>query len=132
MIAIVKLRLPLFLRLVLVVALAGYMLPTVSFAMHGTVGASFATMTAQLAQTSSHTHDLASGNHEHDDDDDVSEHHSDNAAQDCCTDFCLNLALVSEASEIHRNGTSPVLKSRDAARVVVEPISLNRPPQFRA
>ena len=60
-IAIAAHRLMFHLRLALIAALAGYMLPTVSFAMHGDFAASYAQKTPSADVHAAHSHDAGTG-----------------------------------------------------------------------
>lgn len=127
-------RLMTFVRLVLVAALALYTLPTASLAMHGDMGASYAAQRTSEMAAHVHEADHAHGNGAHvhgamgDHHTASADHHQQNADQDCCSDFCLNLALVSGTPEFGRVTSSPVLVHANDTRVTAEPILINRPP----
>jgi len=128
-IAIAAHRLMFFLRLALVAALAGYMLPTVSFAMHGNVAASYVQQSAQADEHAVHSHDGSGAVHDHGDQ--TADHHKNTAKQDCCSSFCLNMAVVGEAPQFRAVKASAALDYTNDQRVFAEPIGLNRPPAFR-
>lgn len=127
-IAIAAHRLMFFLRLALVAALAGYMLPTVSYAMHGDVAASYSAQDLQ-ADEHVHSHDGAGVVHDHGDQ--TADHHKNTSNQDCCSSFCLNMAVVGDATEFRAVKASAALDYTNDLTVFAEPIGLNRPPAFR-
>lgn len=129
MIAIAAHRLMFFLRLALVAALAGYMLPTVSYAMHGDVAASYASQAVQVDEHAIHLHDGAGVLHDHGDQ--TADHHKNTSKQDCCSSFCLNMAVVGDAPQFRALKASPTLDYTNDLTVFAEPIGLNRPPAFR-
>lgn len=129
MIAIAAHRLMLFLRLALVAALAGYMLPTVSYAMHGDVAASYSAQAEQADEHAAHSHDGSGGLHDHGDQ--TADHHKNTSKQDCCSSFCLNMAVVGDAPEFRAVKASAALDYTNDLMVFAEPIGLNRPPAFR-
>lgn len=129
MIAIAAHRLMFFLRLALVAALAGYMLPTVSYAMHGDLAASYASQAVQADKHAAHSHDGAGVLHDHGDQ--TADHHKNTSKQDCCSSFCLNMAVVGDAPQFRAVKASPSLDYTNDLMIFAEPIGLNRPPAFR-
>lgn len=129
MIAIAAHRLMFFLRLALVAALAGYMLPTVSYAMHGDVAASYVQKAASAHEHAAHSHDGAEAVHDHGDQ--TADHHKNTSKQDCCSSFCLNMAVVTDAPQFCVVKVSSALDFTNDLLVFAEPIRLNRPPAFR-
>lgn len=125
-IAIAAHRLMFFLRLVLVASLAGYMLPTVSFAMHGDFAASYAQKVAPADAHAAHSHDAAGSVHNHGDQ--TADHHKNTSQQDCCSNFCLNMAVVDNAPEFRAVGASAALDYTNDLLVFAEPIGFTRPP----
>lgn len=125
-IAIAAHRLMFFLRLALVASLAGYMLPTVSFAMHGDFAASYAQKAASADSHASHSHDAAEAVHDHGDQ--TADHHVNTSKQDCCSNFCLNMAVVDNTKEFLAVSVSASLDYTNDLMVFAEPIGFNRPP----
>jgi hypothetical protein len=119
-------RLMFFLRLALVASLAGYMLPTVSFAMHGDFAASYAQKAGSADSHASHSHDAAEAVHDHGDQ--TADHHENTSKQDCCSNFCLNMAVVDNATEFLAVRVSASLDYTNDLMVFAEPIGFNRPP----
>jgi hypothetical protein len=126
------------LRLALVAALAGYMLPTVSYAMHGDVAASYASQAVNTDEHAAHSHGGTTMDHDHGDmamdhgkADPVGDHHKNTSKQDCCSSFCLNMAVVGDAPEFRAVKASSALDFTNDLLVFTAPIGLNRPPAFR-
>lgn len=137
MTAITLYRLMLFVRLALVVALAAYTLPTVSFAMHGDMAASY--VSKGTSGNAQHVHEASHSEkgdaHIHGDDARQSasaNHHGKNAKEDCCSDLCLNAAIVGECQFPHLVSTSFVRVFFDDNDVFGQLQSLHRPPSIRA
>ena len=137
MIAIAAHRLMFFLRLALVAALAGYMLPTVSYAMHGDVAASYASQALLADEHTAHSHGMTT-DHDHGDmamghgkGDQTADHHKNTSKQDCCSSFCLNMAVVGDAPQFRAGKASAALDYTNDLMVFAEPIGFNRPPAFR-
>lgn len=128
-IAIAAQRIMVYLRLALVAALAVYMLPTVSFAMHGDAAASYVQTTASAHEHAAHSHDGAEAVHDHGGQ--IADHHKNTPKQDCCSNFCLNMAVVGDAPQVRAVRCSAVLDFTNDLRVFAEPIGLTRPPAFR-
>lgn len=128
MIAIAAHRLMFLLRLALVAALAGYMLPTVSLAMHGDVAASYGSRAVQTEKHATHSHSGVTMGHDHAD---QADHHKNTSKQDCCSSFCLNMAVVGDAPQFGAVKASAALDYANDLPVFAEPIGLNRPPACR-
>ena len=129
-IAIAAYRLMFFLRLALVSSLAGYMLPTVSFAMHGDVAATYAPQAVQTDEHAGHFQDSTGTVHDHGDQ--TADHHKNTSKQDCCSSFCLNMAVVADAPQFSPLKASITRGHTNDLRVFAEPIRLIRPPASRA
>lgn len=125
-VAIAAYRLMFFLRLALVAALAAYMLPTVSFAMHGDFAASYSQKVATADAHAAHSHDAAGAAHDHGNQ--TPDHHSNQSNQDCCSNFCLNMAVVDDALQFSAVKASIARGHTNDLRVFAEPIRLHRPP----
>jgi hypothetical protein len=128
-------RLMFFLRLALVAALAGYMLPTVSYAMHGDVAASYAAQALKTDEHATHSHGGVMTDHDHGDmamdhsnRDQTADHHKNTPNQDCCSSFCLNMAVVDNITEFRAVRVSAALDYTNDLMVFAEPIGFNRPP----
>jgi hypothetical protein len=124
------------LRLALVAALAGYMLPTVSYAMHGDVAASYVSQTVKADEHAAHSHGDMTMDHgdmamDHDGHDQTADHHKGSSKQDCCSSFCLNMAVVGDAPQFRAVKASAALDFTNDLLVFAAPIGLNRPPAFR-
>lgn len=130
MIAIAAHRLMYLLRLTLVVALAGYMLPTVSFAMHGDVAATYAQQSASVDAHAAGSHDTAEAAHEHGDQ--TADHHKTPSKQDCCSNFCLSFAVIGDSPQLRVLRASPARVFTNDQLVFAAPIGFIRPPAFRA
>ena len=128
-IAIAAHRLMFHLRLALIAALAGYMLPTVSFAMHGDFAASYAQKKPPADVHAAHSHNAAGAVHDHGDQ--IADQHNNTSKQDCCSSFCLNMAVVGDAPEFRAVRASAALDYTNDLMVFSEPIGHNRPPAFR-
>lgn len=128
MIALAANRLMFYLRLALVAALAGYMLPIVSFAMHGDVAASYSQQMAFAKNDSAHSHDETAAVHDHGDQ--AAEHEHIQSNQDCCSNLCLNMAVVADSPQLSVLRTSIAIDFTNDQRVFAEPIGLIRPPCF--
>ena len=130
-IAIAAHRLMFFIRLALVASLAGYMLPTVSFAMHGDAAATYVKQTPSVDGHAAHSHDDMGMNTVHDHGNQTSDHHSNQSTQDCCSNFCLNMAVVADAPMFSALKASVIRGHTNDLHVFAEPIGFNRPPAFR-
>ncbi len=130
-------RLILLLKVALVAALAGYTLPSASLAMHGSSSASYVAASvagspdpAHAAHVSAFSHDHGgSGGHHAEE---ASAEAGKNLTQDCCSDYCLSLALVGDGPVFRFDRTPLPVSFADDERVFAAPIGFNRPPAFRA
>jgi len=68
---------------------------------------------------------------EHGKTDPTVDHHKNTSKQDCCSSFCLNMAVVGDAPQFRAVKASPALDYTNDLTVFAEPIGLNRPPAFR-
>lgn len=111
-------------RLVIVVSLAGYSLPTASAAMHG------AWSDVEVSGSSDH-HEIASGEDAHGD-----HHHSspDDAQKlaktNCCKGFCVSMAMVAEADTVGGPRVASIREFVDDAQTTGELPPLHRPPNI--
>jgi hypothetical protein len=96
--------------------------------MHGDVAASYSAQDLQ-ADERAHSHDGAGVVHDHGDK--TADDHKNTSNQDCCSSFCLNMAVVGDAPEFCAVRASAALDYTNDLMVFAEPIGLNRPPAFR-
>jgi len=121
MFGIVLQKLLILVRLVVIVSLAGYSLPTASAAMHGAW--------ADLSQASNH-HEIAGGDHAHGD------HHQSSAdAQklvktDCCKGFCISMAIITDAEPVGGPRVTSIREFANDAQIRGELPPLHRPPNI--
>ncbi|MBL0375243.1 hypothetical protein JJB09_24825 [Rhizobium sp. KVB221] len=121
------------LRLVIVASLAAYTFPTVSTAMHGQASSAYAT---QSAASHHADQDVSAGNADSDHGDhgklgSVADRDSKQAKQDCCSDFCLNMAIVADVQQLATSLPGSIRIFFDERSVFGELSSLHRPPNFR-
>lgn len=116
------------LRLVIVVSLAGYSLPTASAAMHGSWSGSDLVQSHDY-QTDQHA--STSGDHSH------GEHaspHDDtakkNVKQECCSNFCVSMAIVTATVAVGDPQVISIREFVDDARAPGELPPLHRPPNI--
>jgi hypothetical protein len=128
-------RMLVLLRLVIVMSLAAYSLPTVSFAMHGDASASYPAVStdshAEGAQAEQAQAEDGMEHHDHGKPDQTAGHDGKSANQDCCSDFCLNAAIVGECQFTHLLSASVVRVFLDDSDVFGQLSSLQRPPSSR-
>ncbi len=119
------------LRLVIVISLAGYSLPTASAAMHASWSGS------EILQSHDH-HGQVDDHHEG-----AGSHHSDGdhasspddaalkiAKQECCGSFCASMAIVASSVPVGGERLAIIREFIDDARVMGEFPSLHRPPNI--
>lgn len=119
------------LRLVIIVSLAGYSLPTASAAMHASWSGSEA----------SHSHDHHGQVDDHHEA--TAGHHSDGdhasspddpavkiAKQECCGSFCASMAIVASSVPVGGERLAIIREFIDDAHVMGEFPSLHRPPNI--
>ncbi|WFU51585.1 hypothetical protein [Sinorhizobium terangae] len=112
-------------RLVIVVSLAGYSVPTVSAAMHG------AWSDLEISQSDHQHHEVASGDHVHGDHDQSSPDDAHKLAKtDCCQGFCISMAIVTDADAVGGPRVATIRKFIDDARAIGELPQLHRPPNI--
>lgn len=111
-------------RLVIVISLAGYSLPTASAAMHGSWSAS------ELAEFSDHD-EITSGDHDHGD------HHQSSPDDtqklpktECCKGFCVSLAIVANADTVGGPCVASIREFVDDVQTPGELPPLHRPPNI--
>jgi hypothetical protein len=123
-------RLTFCLRLVLVATLAGYTLPAAGFAMHGDVAAAYLRMSEPTVRHATHSHEDAGAVHDHGGH--AADHHGKLVKQGCCSNVCLNLAVIGDVPQCCAARTAGIRTYADDRRVFAEPIRPDRPPAARA
>jgi hypothetical protein len=127
------LKMLVLLRLVIIGSLAAYSLPTVSFAMHGDASASYQIAAAVTSDHHSTVDDHAAMNPDHHDHG-ISDETADrdtSVKQDCCSDFCVSMAIVADC-EITVSVAPQFLYTLVDDQVVLGQLtSLHRPPSVR-
>jgi hypothetical protein len=115
-------------RLAVVASLALYTLPNATFAMHG---AEASTVSLQDAHTN-HASMSASDHHEHGVSPDIAKHDQKQDKQNCCSDFCISLAIMSDAPDFGSPRGVSVRDFLNDSSVFGQLQSLHRPPSIRA
>jgi hypothetical protein len=120
-------------RLVMIASLAAYTLPTVSVAMHGDMSSTYDLTYAMTdAADSSASVDVAeSGSHDHGNMDKSADKDTKQIKQDCCSDFCLSMAIISDGHILDSIQPTSVRASYDDQSAFGELSSLHRPPSIR-
>ncbi|WOS66746.1 hypothetical protein [Sinorhizobium fredii] len=119
------------LRLVIVMSLAGYSLPTATAAMHGSWSNSDLVQPHDHQVQADDHHDVTSSDHSNG-------HHAssqDDAAkknlkQECCSSFCIGVAIVSATVAVGGPQTASIREFIDDARPLGELPPLHRPPNI--
>lgn len=119
------------LRLAIVASLVVYTLPSASYAMHGNTSTTYSTIDVGGG------HDMASqsvdmDHHEHDGSDTASKDTSKPVKQDCCSDFCISLAIVSNSPDFAMDVSQSIRHFYNDGLVSGQLSSLHRPPSIRA
>ncbi|GEC32862.1 hypothetical protein GHK48_08325 [Sinorhizobium fredii] len=119
------------LRLVTVMSLAGYSLPTASAAMHGSLSGSDMVHSHDHQVQADDHHAEASGDHSHGDhassQDDAAKK---NLKQECCSSFCVGVAIVTATVAVGGPQTASIREFIDDARPLGELPPLHRPPNI--
>ncbi|MDB5525158.1 MAG: hypothetical protein JWM58_2921 [Rhizobium sp.] len=118
------------LRLAIVASLALYTLPNATFAMHGDD-----VQTARVSLDDAHAeHTLMedSGHHDHGISKDMAKKDQKQDKQNCCSDFCISLAIMSGAPEFGSLRSGSVRHFLNDGFVFGQLQSLHRPPSIRA
>ena len=118
------------LRLAIVASLALYTLPNATFAMHGD-GVQTATVSMNQVQAEHASMD-DSGHHDHGMAKDTAKHDQKQDKQNCCSDFCISLAIMSDAPEFGSPRGVSVRDFLNDSSVFGQLQSLHRPPSIRA
>lgn len=118
------------LRLAIVASLVVYTLPNATFAMHGD-DAQSVTVSIDDAQAEHASMD-DSGHHDHGMAKDTAKHDQKQDKQNCCSDFCISLAIMSDAPEFGSTRSGSVSEFLNDSSVFGQLQSLHRPPSIRA
>ena len=117
-------------RLAVVASLALYTLPNATLAMHGDAVATGA-VSLQDAHAG-HASASASDQHDHGVSNDLAKHDQKQDKQNCCSDFCISLAIIAGAPEFGSPRSDSVLHFLNDGFVFGELSGLHRPPSIRA
>ena len=121
------------LRLAMVASLTLYTLPSASYAMHGDSSATYDGLSADgHAEHASAVLDADADQHDHGVPHGVSENDQKPVKQDCCSDFCISLAIIGNAPGFWRALQRPIRDFHDDGSVFVQLPSLHRPPITRS
>lgn len=119
------------LRLAIVASLALYTLPNATFAMHGEEVQAVA-MTMDVAQAEHASMDASADHHDHGVSEDFAKKDQKQDQQNCCTDFCISLAIMADAPEFSLPSRATVRHFLNDGFVFGQLQSLHRPPSIRA
>ncbi|WEX78980.1 hypothetical protein PYH37_003950 [Sinorhizobium numidicum] len=111
------------LRLVIVMSLAGYSLPTASAAMHG------AWANPDIVASNDH-HEMAPADHAHGDHQSSPDDAQKLVKQDCCKGFCVSMAIVNDADTAGGPRVASIREFADDAHTYGELPPLHRPPNI--
>lgn len=129
-IRIAFLKMLVLVRLVVVASLALYTLPNATFAMHGPEASSVA---ASLEDDhGNHASMSALDHHGHGISTDIAKHDQKQDTQNCCSDFCMSLAIMAETPAYGTPRSDSVLHFLNDGFVFGQLSSLHRPPSIRA
>lgn len=118
------------LRLAIVASLVVYTLPNATFAMHG----SAASTIAVSLQDDHADHALigASDHHGQGVSTDIAKHDQKQDKQNCCSDFCISMAIMADAPAYGSPRNESVIVFLNDGFVFGQLSSLHRPPSIRA
>jgi hypothetical protein len=117
-------------RLAVVASLAFYTLPNAAFAMHGEDAASVA-VSLQDAHAD-HASTAVSDHHDHGASTDIAKHDQKQDKQNCCSDFCISMAIMADAPAYGSARNESVIVFLNDGFVFGQLSSLHRPPSIRA
>jgi hypothetical protein len=117
-------------RLAVVASLALYTLPNATFAMHG--GESSAVAVSLQDVHADHASMSVSDHHDRGVSTDIAKHDQKQDKQNCCSDFCISLAIMAEAPAYGSSRSESVLHFLNDGFVFGQLSSLHRPPSIRA
>ncbi|UVC06859.1 hypothetical protein IHQ71_16550 [Rhizobium sp. TH2] len=118
------------LRLAIVASLALYTLPNATFAMHGDEASSVAVSLDNIQDEHASMDD--SDHHDHGITKDTAKHDQKQDKQNCCSDFCISLAIISDAPDFGSPRSDSVRDFLNDSSVFGQLQSLHRPPSIRA
>ncbi|WP_164821050.1 hypothetical protein [Sinorhizobium medicae] len=111
-------------RLAIVVSLTAYSLPAASASMHG------GWSNTEIAQSGDHHDETKIGGHSHDDQKSSPDDAKKLVKTECCTGFCVSMAIVAQAGSDRRPRVASIRKFADDARPKGELPPLHRPPSI--
>lgn len=119
-------------RLVIVVSLTGYSLPTATAAMHGALSdVEISRSGDHHAAVSGDRHEVAGGNHAHGHHDHESHDDAQKLAKaDCCKGFCVSMAIFANADTVGGPRVASIRAFVDDAQTRGELPPLHRPPNI--
>ena len=117
-------------RLAVVTSLALYTLPNATFAMHGAEASSAAVSLQD--DHADHASMSASDHHDQGVSTDIAKHDQKQDKQNCCSDFCISLAIIADAPEFGSPRSDSVLNFMNDGFVFGQLSGLHRPPSIRA
>lgn len=130
MFRIAFLKMLVLVRLAVVASLALYTLPNATFAMHG---AEASTVAVSLQdEHADHASMGASDHHDQGVATDVAKHDQKQDRPNCCSDFCISLAIMADAQEFGSPNGVSVRHFLNDGFFVGQLSSLHRPPSTRA
>ncbi|OAP35319.1 hypothetical protein AU381_25850 [Sinorhizobium glycinis] len=117
------------LRLVIVVSLAGYSLPTASAAMHGS-WSSPDMVQPHDHQVQADDHHVGSNDHAHGDHAPLQDDTAQKSKPECCSSFCVSMAIVTGSIPVSGPRVAFLREFIDDAHIVGELPPLHRPPNI--
>lgn len=130
MVRIAFLKMLVLVRLAVVASLALYTLPNATFAMHGAEASSVAVSLQD--HHADHVSMSASDHHDQGVSAGIAKHDQKQDKQNCCSDFCISLAIMAEAPAYGSPRSDSVLHFLNDGFVFGQLSSLHRPPSIRA
>lgn len=118
-------------RLAVVASLVFYTLPTATFAMHGGDSSSIVVNLDNALADHAST-DVSAEHHDHGASTDLAKQDRKQDPQNCCTDFCISLAIMSDAPEFGSPRSGSFRQFMNDGLVFGQLQSLHRPPSIRA
>lgn len=117
-------------RLAAVASLAFYTSPTATFAMHGE--SSSVVINVDDAHADHASVDVSFDHHDHGTSNDIAKKDQQQDKNNCCSDFCISLAIMADALEFDSPGRVTVRHFLNDGFVFGQMQSLHRPPSIRA
>lgn len=122
-------KMQVLLRLAIVASLTQYTVPSASYAMYGDASAAYLTqipddhVAVDVGAADHHDHDMAGS---------VTKNDDKPLKQDCCSDFCVSLAIIESAPEFWRAVPQSIRRFDNDSSVFGQLTSLHRPPSILA